>query len=98
MPVTSKLCSWVKLCGEEGQNIFTGVDERDSVSQKDAPQEFGVDLGRLNVNPPPVITPMTSRSSFPKTGILKFLVFTRLLCVTHTKKKVETPRALAATM
>lgn len=47
MPVTSELCSWVKLWGEEAQNIFMGVDERDSVSQKDVPQEFGVDLGEF---------------------------------------------------
>lgn len=66
MPVTSKLCSWVKLCGEEAQNIFTGVDERDSVSQKDAPQEFGVDLGRLNVNPPPCHHTYDITVFFPK--------------------------------
>lgn len=93
----------MKLCGEEAQNIFMGVDERDSVGQKDAPQEFGVDLGSLNVNPPP--SPPTCHHTyditvfFPKKGdLLKFLVFTRLLCVTHTKKESRPPRALAATM
>lgn len=91
MPVTSELCSRVKLCGEEAQNIFMGVDERHSVGQKDAPQEFGVDLGSLNVNPPPPRHHTYDITVFfPKKG--------GPFEVSRIYKEWRPPRALAATM